>query len=197
MLIYDIEILKAISGKNEERLPHIDYCEGWHDHANMGISCICAYDYVEDRYRVFAFVNHFDEFRELIAKRDIIVGFNNIGFDNKVMVHAGFDSDVLSAKSYDLLQQIWIGEGLEDHFVYPTHIGYGLDDVCKANFGVSKSGHGASAPVQWQRGEYGKVIDYCLNDIRLTKRLLDHVIAHGCIRSPKNYESVIRVRRPN
>jgi hypothetical protein len=195
MLIYDIESLKAIAGKNEEQIPNIEYCEGWHDHANMGISCICAYDYVEDRYRVFAFLNHFDEFRELIAKRDIIIGFNNVGFDNKVLNSNGFTG--LDEKSYDLLQRIWIGDGLEDHFVYPSHIGYGLADICKANFGWNKSGHGAQAPIQWQRGEYGKVIDYCLNDIRLTKKLLDHIIVHGCIRSPKDYEAIIKVKRPN
>lgn len=192
MLIYDIEIVKAIKGKYENVLPSIEYCGGWHDHENMGISCIGVYDYTECRYRVFL-KDNFDELKKLISQKDIIVGFNNIGFDNKVMVHHGFEG--LDEKSYDILQQIWIGAGLEDHFVYPTHTGYGLDAVCSTNFNYQKTGHGALAPVQWQQGKYGTVIDYCLNDIYLTKKLLDHIIHHGCIKSPKENQT-IKVRKP-
>ena len=51
MLVYDIETTKAVP----DRAPNvagIEYCGGWEDHANMGISVICAYDYTTDRYRV-------------------------------------------------------------------------------------------------------------------------------------------------
>jgi len=33
-LVYDIEIVKAIRGRDEPRLDGIEYCDGWHDHAN-------------------------------------------------------------------------------------------------------------------------------------------------------------------
>ena len=51
LVVYDIEIQKGILGKKEKPVPGIEYCNGWNDHANMGISVICAYDYEEDRYR--------------------------------------------------------------------------------------------------------------------------------------------------
>jgi hypothetical protein len=39
--------------------------------------------------------------------------------------------------------------------------------------------------VQWQRGDFGTVIDYCLTDVYLTKQLMDRVLAGEPIVSPK------------
>jgi hypothetical protein len=39
--IFDLEIIKAIPPKDEaDRIPGIEYCAGWKDFENMGISCI-------------------------------------------------------------------------------------------------------------------------------------------------------------
>lgn len=179
MLIYDSEIIKAIPN-GTERLPGIEYCGGWGDHIGMGISCICAYDYIEARFRVFL-KDNFDELRNLMAKRDIIIGFNSVRFDNKLLAANGFDN--LDGKSYDLFKE--------------TGVRSSLDDICSVNFGYRKTGNGALAPVEWQRGNFGKVIDYCMNDVKLTKRLTDHVIIHGFIRNPKSPDSIVRVRRPS
>lgn len=44
VIVYDIEIIKAIPGRNGEREEGIEYAEGFHDHANLGVSVIGAYD---------------------------------------------------------------------------------------------------------------------------------------------------------
>lgn len=198
-LIYDIEIEKAICGKNEERLAGYDYCDGWQDHANMGISVIGAYDYAEDRYRVFC-KDNMHEFAEAVEKTDLLVGFNNIAFDNAV-IRACWEPLVKmpenwADKSYDLLVEIWRCVGLGPAFVYPTHMGFGLDAMCEKNFGTKKSGHGAKAPIYWQRGAIGNVIDYCLNDVRLTKQLFDAVLRGDAIKSPKDGAN-LTLRNPN
>lgn len=192
MIIYDAEIEKAIESKSHRRQEGIEYCEGWKDFEGMGLTVVCAYDYVTDRYRVFMEDNLHD-FAELIGAADLLVGFNSIPFDNQLLRAQGLFVD--DGRCYDLLREIWIGAGLAPEFEYPSHIGYGLDDVCKANFGVSKTGHGALAPVDWQRGRYGSVTDYCLADVALTKKLLDKVIRSGWLISPKTGES-IKIRRP-
>lgn len=126
MLIYDIEIVKAIPPKDDkERLPDIEYCAGWHDHAGMGVSVIGAYDYVEDRYRTFC-QDNFDEFRDLIECHDQIVGFNSIPFDNQVCRVADV-ADIPEEKSYDILREVWAGAGLGPVFSYPAHVGFSLD----------------------------------------------------------------------
>lgn len=193
MIIYDLEILKAIPQKDHSVEPGINYCCGWADHKNMGISVICAYDYVDDRYRVFCRDNMKD-FEALCAKRNCLVSFNGIGFDNKVLKENGIV--LLPENCYDILAQVWVGDNLSPMFSYPSHIGYSLDEIMQVNFGENKSGNGALAPVQWQRGNVGAVIDYCINDVRLTKKLLDHIIIHGQIKSPKDKSKTIRVKRP-
>ena len=197
MLIYDIEIKKAIRGKNEERLTGIEYCEGWHDHANMGIACIGAYDYIEDRYRVFMDDN-MNEFLKLCDAREVLAGFNSIAFDNAVIgaaIPCNFGiSD--GSKFYDILVELWAAAGLGSKFAYPTHAGFGLDALCKANFGTAKSGNGALAPVDFQNGRYGSLVDYCLNDVRLTKQALDEIIRSGSLKDPRNPSNTLSMRRP-
>lgn len=187
-LIYDIEIEKGILNKGEEPAAGYQYCAGWHDHANMGISVIGAYDYAEDRYRVFC-KDNMHEFVEALEKAERIAGFNNIAFDNAVIAACWGPLVKLpegwQAKSYDLLCEIWRSAGLAPVFDYRTHNGYGLDAVCLTNFGTKKTGHGAKAPIYWQRGAIGNVIDYCLNDVRLTKQLFDHVVASNVLICPK------------
>lgn len=194
MLIYDIEIKKAIPAKNTPILKGIDYCGGWMDYAGMGISVACAYDYSSDSYRVFTESNK-DEFIRLLDGSDVLVGFNNIGFDNKV-INAYWGKSLKDVRCYDILREVWAGAGLGPDFNRDTHSGYGLDDICMANFGLAKSGNGATAPVEWQQGWYGNVIDYCLNDVKLTKYLLDKIINDGYIRHPKNPSMILEVKKP-
>lgn len=185
-LVYDIEIVNAIPDKTGARDPGFDYCEGWHDHANMGISVIGAYDYFEDRYRVFCWDN-FDEFFTLAAARAPLVTFNGIGFDDKVIAcQPGCLGTFLpDAVRYDLLREIWVAAGLSPTFGGKSHGGFGLDAMAYENFGTRKTGNGALAPMLWQRGQIGKVVDYCLNDVLLTKMLYDRVLAGLWLRNPK------------
>lgn len=181
-IIYDIEIIKAIPPREGKRLSDVEYCGGWDDHEGMGISVICAYDYNEERLRVFL-EDNFDEFQKVIDSTGHIIGFNNIKFDDCVCRANGLD--IPSEKSYDLLVAIWKADGLSETYSYPSHAGYGLDACCEANFGIGKTGHGANAPVLWQQGRRGEVIDYCLNDVMLTKRLFERMMDCGFIEHPK------------
>jgi len=191
MIIYDCEIKKAIADENHSAIDGIEYCDGWKDFVNMGISCIGAYDYITGRYRVFC-EDNFDEFQKLVDRHNVVVGFNSIAFDNRLLAANGIS--VETEKSYDILVAIWKGAGLSAEFSDPSHIGFGLDDVCKTNFGLDKTGHGPTAPVLWQQGKIGAVIDYCLNDVYLTKMLLDHIHSHEWIKDPRDATKKLCVR---
>lgn len=162
-LVYDIEIIKAIPNKGEAPIEGIDYCAGWHDHAGMGVSVIGVYDFVEDRYRVFCIDNMVD-FLALVDNRKVRVSFNGIGFDDKVINSCITNGVSLLTEHYDLLQEIWSAYG-------KRFKGSGLDTMCSANGLGGKTGHGALAPVMWQQGKLGSVIDYCLMDVKLTRDL--------------------------
>lgn len=191
MIIYDCEIIKGIAQDPLEREPDIEYCDGWRDFENMGISCIGAYDYATQKTRLFL-KDNMDDFQRLIEDTDYIVGFNNIAFDDQLCAANGIH--IPSEKSKDLLVAIWEGLGLNTTFQSKeSHGGYGLNTLCHANFGIGKTGHGALAPNQWQRRQYGRVIDYCLGDIGLTKRLLDLVNGCGLVTNPKDPDQLIPV----
>lgn len=193
MLIYDIEIINAIPPKDPaDRIDGIKYCAGWHDFEHMGIAVVGAYDYVEDAYRVFCGDNLTD-FWGLAMDQDCLVGFNSISFDNKLLAVEGFDFDKLPC--FDILREVWAGAGLAAEFDPASHKGFGLDAMARANTGHCKSGSGADAPIQWQRGQIGVVIDYCLCDVWLTKQLMDRILIPAPLRSPRD-NSWIDVRWP-
>jgi len=192
MVIYDAEIKKAILKRGEEPIPGIEYCDGWRDYKNMGVSTVCAYDSGENRHRVFC-ADNFDQMIDLFNDADLLVGFNNVGFDDELLSVSVHDFDAVVTPRYDILREIWLAAGLDPtKFVPSTHGGYGLDAMCEANFGARKSGHGAYAPVDWQRGNIGAVIDYCMNDIELTYGLLDRAAAGVSLDNPKGEPLLLR-----
>jgi hypothetical protein len=194
MLVYDCEIEKAILGKNETPVENVQYCQGWRDFKNMGISVIGAYDFNEHRYRIFCRDN-LDQFQDLVNKHNIIAGFNSIAFDNQLCEANGIH--IPKEKSYDLLVAIWKAAGLGPVFEYPSHMGFSLDAVCSANLAHSKSGNGAAAPRLWQLGKIGSVIDYCLNDVRLTYEILVLIQVNGWIFDPRNPSQKLYLEPPD
>ena len=176
MIILDVEIKKAILGRNETPIEGIEYCGGWRDFAGMGISCVCTYDIVTHLSRVFLEEDLIELAKYLQGKRT--AGFNTRRFDLPLLEANGVQPCWLEPDShYDILEEIWLALGLNpDKFNPRTHGGWGLDAVCQATLGIKKTGHGALAPVWWQQGKRGKVIDYCLNDVWMEGSLLLHII---------------------
>lgn len=187
MFIYDLEIENPIPPKDGVLLPEIKYSKGWDYPATMGIACICVYEYTTDTVRTFG-EYEMEAFQRLIDSHDVAVGFNNIKFDNAVLRTADITID--DKKCYDIFAEIQKQLG----FVK----GCRLDDCVKANFPshAGKNGDGAMAPVLWQQGYKTRVIDYCQNDVRLTKMLLDRILRFGFIYDPTDKSKQLRLRRP-
>jgi hypothetical protein len=187
MLIYDLEIQKAILKQGETAVLGIEYCSGWTDYGRMGVSCAVVYDYAADEYWMF---DEFmlDELGALLNKTDLICGFNILGFDNNLLKASDIEID--PRKCYDLLLEIARADSTPDNFK-----GLSLNAVSKANFNLEKSGDGANAPVLYQQNRFGELFDYCQRDVRLTKKLIDRVLRCGSLVNPRTGNK-IRVRRP-
>ncbi len=188
-IVYDLEIIRCIESKQLPRQEGLDFCGGWSDHAGMGVAVLTCYDYFDDRYRVFMDDN-LSEFALLLANREVLVGFNNINFDNKVIVADGIIMPV-KMKQFDILREVWAGVGLNPDKFSQAHGGFGLDELARVNFDRGKTGHGELAPVQWQHKQYGTVTDYCLQDTALTRMLLDRILERGSLLSPKTNREII------
>ena len=196
ILVYDCEIIKAvpIDYKNVEPIAGIEYCEGWKDFDNMGISVIGAYLSWEKEFIAFtdeskvkktSKVLPLSYFQDALNEADILVGFNHISFDNNLIKANGFEIPT-DIRHYDILVEMWSAVGLGPDFMFPHHAGFSLDQTCKVNGIGEKTGTGANAAVLWQRGHYQEVIDYCLHDVNLTLNLLRNIQENdGWIMNPK------------
>lgn len=189
MFIFDIEIKHGIAPNDpNERKSNIKYCDGWTDYAAMGVACIGVWDYTTDSSRVFGELE-LEEFQKFIDSQDCAIGFNNNRFDNNVL--RANDVTIAPQKSYDILAEIY-------HALGSFQRGCSLVNVVKASFPKSagKTGDGALAPELWQTGFHTRVIDYCLNDVRLTKMIMDKILRHGHINNPIQPTQVLRLKRP-
>lgn len=183
-LIYDCEIVNCIPPRNRADCDSsLTYAGGWTSYAEMDISTICVYDYSTDAYRVFL-EDNLGEFDKLVAEREIIIGFNSKFFDDKLCLV----NDLKVETTYDLLSEIRVASGQPPGYVYgQTRKGYSLEALAKANLGIGKSGSGALAPELWQRGKFGTVISYCLNDVAITRKLFELGLS-GDLKDPTNGE---------
>ncbi len=167
-LIFDVEILRCIPDPHLND-PTLEYCNGWSDFDQMGISCVAAYDYAEGLYRLFL-EDNLAEFQALVKKREHIIGFNSSSFDDLLCAANGLEVTT----TYDLLREVRIASGQPpDYERGATRAGYSLNRLAQANLGVSKTASGELAPMLWQRDERGAVLDYALRDAQITKALFD------------------------
>lgn len=202
IIIYDLEIKHGPLNKGEMPKDGVKYCEGWNDKAGMGISCLVAYeinlntsqadlakamlDAIVPKARIFLDDNR-EQFAQLVAEADLIVGFNHLGFDNQV-VAACWDLDVGLKPQYDIYAEI-------GKVVGRFQKGYKLGQCMEANGFGGKSGDGAYAPEDWQRGKIGAVIDYCSQDTAGTVKLFLKILADGGITSPVS-NGFLALRKP-
>lgn len=175
-IFYDCEIVAMIPVDSEPRDNTLFYCGGWDDHANMGISVVSAYDFVNRAYRIFL-QDNLDQLRSLIESRDIIIGYNNQRFDDKLL--AANDIKVTKQKSWDL----W--KAIVDTQPPGQRAGFNLNKMLVANKLEEKSGEGGMAPVLAQKGHWGRLINYCLDDTRLSVQLL-RLACNDVMVHPKN-----------
>lgn len=162
IVVFDCEIKNEIKGDI-----------GWGDHDKMGISVACAFDFQCMDYLVYMDDN-IEQLVERLNRADIVVGFNICGFDNP-LVNA---TCKLKLKEdlpiYDLLLESKKAMGFNQHGRIK---GMRLDDHLEYTFGKEhkKTEDGAEAPLMWQRKEYGRLISYCLADVKREAKLFTHV----------------------
>ena len=169
--VFDLEIKKPIE----------ECSRGWGSYDEMGISVLVLFDYREMRYRVFADEN-IQEALNILNLYDLVVGFNTVKFDWKVLNSTYHYEKSRASKDFDILREIWLSLRLNpDVFNPATHGGYRLDDVAYETIGLRKSGNGAHAPYFYQQGRWAELIDYCLQDVKIEKELFEFIVSNGYV----------------
>jgi DEAD/DEAH box helicase domain-containing protein len=125
----------------------------------MGVSCAVIYDSATRALVCFR-EGQLNAFFRLLSQMDLVVGFNIRRFDYKVL-SAYTTMDLWSLPTLDILDAV------------KGRLGYrlSLDALCSATLGTRKSADGLMALKWWKSGEIRKVLEYCKDDVRLTRDL--------------------------
>ena len=173
--------LRDLMGRNiviydlETKVP-VDQCsKGWSSMDEMGISVGALFDYRTLRYRIFLQDNMQELIDRLNEANTLIVAFNHIWFDNRLLRASKYAlKDDKELNNYDML--VVSRKGANAPFNAP---GFKLDDHLEALNLPLKTGSGVNAPIWWQEGKYGKVIDYALSDVTQERALFQHLWVTG------------------
>lgn len=132
---------------------------GWHRAGQMGLSVGVVYDSNTRKYSYF-FEENVDELIAALFTFDLVIGFNNKRFDNKVL-SAYTTTSLARLPSLDLLEVIY------------NQLGYrlSLDHLAEQTLGEVKQGNGLQALEWYKNGETERLKRYCKKDVELTHDL--------------------------
>jgi DEAD/DEAH box helicase domain-containing protein len=114
------------------------------------------------------FEDQFGQLPRLLEHADVIIGFNNIGFDLPAL-QPYYPGDIAKLPQLDILDII---KNTAGHRV-------SLDAVAKETLGTQKIGHGLDAIVYYQNKEFDKLAKYCMKDVEITRDIYDYGRTHG------------------
>lgn len=139
----------------------------FNDPEKLKVSLVGIYNYADMRFQSFreeSLANLFP----LLENASYIIGFNIRHFDMPVLkpYYAG---DISSFALFDILEDIRriVGRRIS------------LNDVAQATFGEKKIGHGLMAIDYFREGKWDELEKYCLDDVRITKKLFDTGLKKG------------------
>lgn len=142
---------------------------GGRDARALTISVLGAYFYREDEYVVYE-EHELPEFWRRLETCDLLIGFNNKGFDDVVV--SGYFPEVMKVPRFDILEEVHRALGFRVK----------LDNLAHATLETGKSGDGLMAIKLWAEGRLEELKSYCKDDVEITKRIYDFGKRHGFLK---------------
>ena len=154
-IVFDIETRNIFQdvGKNDPTLLDISLVGVWDSETNKYTS------YLQEELNLLW---------PIIEKADVLIGYNSDHFDIPLL-NKYYPGDLTKIKSIDLLKEIKNSVGRR----------FKLDHIAEGTLGTNKSGHGLQAITWWKQGEIEKIRQYCLDDVKITKKLYDYALKNG------------------
>ncbi|MBM4422413.1 MAG: helicase [Chloroflexi bacterium] len=158
-----------------------DEVGGWSHIAKMKMACAVTLDV--DAGTITRYLE--SDAEKLLADlraASLVVGFNVLRFDYEVLrPYAG--GEPLALPTVDLLADLYRALGFR----------LSLDSVASATLGHSKSADGVLAVHWFRRGEIEKVLDYCEQDVRVTRDLYEYGKTHQHVQYRDKFGRLKRV----
>ena len=137
---------------------------GKNEPAALDLSIVCIYDSETKEYTSYL-EGELNKLWPIIEQADMLIGYNSDHFDIPLL-NKYYPGDLTKIKSLDLLKEIKdsIGKRLK------------MDHVAEGTLGINKSGHGLQAITWWKQGEIEKIRAYCIDDVKITKKLYEYAL---------------------
>ena len=140
---------------------------GWSHIDKMGMSIGVTYSTARGDYKVYG-EPEVEELIKELQRADLVVGFNHIRFDYRVL--EGYSIfDFSQVPSLDML--IVLNEKLGHRLK--------LDSIAQATLGCEKSAEGLQAIEWFKQGKMAEIAEYCCFDVKITKLVHEYGAAHG------------------
>jgi len=143
---------------------------GTYNPALLKVSLVGCYFYETDTFESFL-EEDLPKLWPRLERADRIIGYNLVGFDYPCL-QTYYSGDMMRLPTVDLLMEIEKRLGFRIK----------LDDVAQGTLGVGKSGDGLQAVKFWKNGEIDKLREYCLQDVKITRDVYEHVLQNGFVR---------------
>ena len=131
-------------------------------HEGLRLSIMVAYFYKDDTYRVYNEEN-IKEFLILLKEADLIIGFNIKGFDLPVLQKYTSES-LQNLPLLDIMYEV----------MYSCGKRFKLDYLAEGTLGTKKTADGLMAVEFFRDGRMDELIEYCRQDVKLTKDLYEY-----------------------
>jgi DEAD/DEAH box helicase domain-containing protein len=132
---------------------------GWQNVHLMQVSVAVVFDTLKDRFHVYE-ESEVNALLDHLEKADLVVGFNVKRFDYRVL--SAYTTKALSKlPTFDMLQDIYHRLGFR----------LSLDHLASETLNQGKTADGLQAVKWFREGNMEKLIDYCRNDVAVTKDL--------------------------
>jgi DEAD/DEAH box helicase domain-containing protein len=154
---------------------------GWKNAHQMGMSVAVVYDSELDDF--VSYLEHeTDKLVDHLASFELIVGFNNKRFDNRVLsAYTGRNLALLP--TLDLLEEIH------------NYLGYrlSLNRLAEQTLGTSKSANGLQALAWYKEGRIDLIQHYCKKDVKITRDILFHGLEQGFLLFANKAKQIVRL----
>ncbi len=145
------------------------------------LTVACIYDSSTGEFLSF-YKEELPKLWPILERADAIIGYNTEHFDLPIL-NKYYTGDLTKIRSIDLLKEVQqvIGRRLR------------LDNIAEATLGRHKTGSGMQGVQWWKNGEYEKVRDYCIEDVRITRDIFDYALANRSLKY-KDYDGVREIK---
>ena len=154
---------------------------GWNHIDQKGMSIGVTYSTERGGYKVYG-EPEVEELIQELQRADLVVGFNHIRFDYKVL--EGYSIfDFSQVPSLDML--IVLNEKLGHRLK--------LDSIAQATFGCEKTAEGLQAIEWYRQGKLAEIAEYCLFDVKITKMVHEYGVAYSYLYYTNKFGNKLKV----